>query len=132
MLIELRDGTTLKALSVVAQKKVLQGIDRRILNFIFDNTYTITALDEAFNEYNTSVIQVVDGDTKYIYKDYSLRDELVKMNVRVEDADGNVTYQNQTSVKMAQLSYEEIHVAELEQSQKEQDELIAELIFGED
>lgn len=132
MLIELRDGTTLKALSVVAQKKVLQGIDRRILNFIFDNTYTITALDEAFNEYNTSVIQVVDGDTKYIYRDYSLRDELVKMNVRVEDADGNVTYQNQTSVKMAQLSYEEIHVAELEQSQKEQDELIAELIFGED
>lgn len=122
MKIILTNGAELEPLSVQGAPSQVQGAKRDTLTFIFPSTAGLEALDAAFSAANCETIRLVqsgDGDhahTESIYTHYVIRAGLTKRAVEVTPAtaEADAVYQDQIFVSMAQRTYAEVQMAQLQ------------------
>ena len=55
----LANGTELNALTVLGDTRYLQGANRDVLTFIFDDSHTLDEIDGLFNESNCETMTLV-------------------------------------------------------------------------
>lgn len=127
MYIVLVDGTQFTTQSnPVASTKYIQGANRDIITFIFDESYTYDELDAAFTEENCEIIDIVtedsqeleDGSTQIIqtdnfHKGYVIKSSISKEIVQISPAtvDTPAVSETRFQVVMAQRTYMETQLA---------------------
>ncbi len=134
MKIVLADKTELDVIVVNGNKRNVQGSNRENLDIVLPETYTLDAVDKLFTEQNCETLKLIDGNKEYIYNGYTIRSGLFKDVVLVKESDleTEAVYENRITVSIAQRTYTETQLANLVKSQRDQDEVIAELMFGEE
>lgn len=104
-------------LVATGERRMIQGVDRDILTFVFDTTYTLADLDELFSPENCESITLVEDETgtEYIHKDYTIRVELKKCKEEVSPATecSDAIFEERIFVSMAQRTYAENQMASI-------------------
>ena len=134
MKVVLANGTVVDALIVTGYQSYVQGQNRPVLDFAFPETTSIADIDEVFTEENCEKITLIDdNDNEFIHEDYVIRSNLKKEMTVVKKAtpDNDEVSEQRVFVIMAQRTYLEKQVKNLVATQLEQDEMIAEILFGE-
>lgn len=118
MIIKLSNGTELTALGVMGEKRNIQGARRDILSFVFPVDTSLDELDAIFTDENCKSIAIADGDAEYIYSNYTIRVELKREPVQISAATdiSDAVYENRVTVAMAQTTYQENQIAEMQAS----------------
>lgn len=124
MSILLRNGQELRPLGVLGIKKVVHGVTRDALSFVFADDVSMDALAELFNEENCESIVIIEGDVSYEHFGYTVRAEIRREPQLVEAAtvSSQAVYSDRIFVTMAQRTYEESRIKDM---QAQIDELTA-------
>ena len=131
----LNDGTELNPIVVNGFPQYVQNQNRDTIEFAFDGNASMVELDKLFTESNCEKLTIIDdnGDG-YIHNGYTIRVSINKKTVEVAKGtlEGDSVYEQRVYVTMAQRTYTETQLSSLVKSQADQDEIIAELMFGGD
>lgn len=117
MKIILTNGTELEPILVYGGLRRIQGADRDTLSFVFPASAGLEALDAAFTSANCESITIVDDDEgQYVHNGYTIRRELSKAAVEVSHAtaEAEAVYEDRITVAMAQRTYTETQLAQLQ------------------
>ena len=117
MKIVLANGTELSPLSVMGGNRVVYGVIRDALSFVFPENEDMAALDAVFTADNCSHITIVEDEgAAYIHNGYTIRQDLSKTLVEVEPAteEAEAVYAYRVIVTMAQHTYTESQVVEMQ------------------
>lgn len=116
MKIILANGLELNPISAQGGKKTVQGASRDTLFFIFSADTSLDELDSLFAAENCESITIVEGDNRYIHSGYTVRDALKREPVLVsqETESSAPIYENKVIVSMAQRTYSETQMAEMQ------------------
>lgn len=114
MIIKLNNGTELNPISVIGERRHVQGVSRDTLVFVFPAETLMDNLDSIFTAENCETITIVEDENEYIHKAYTLRAELKREPVEVTPATESTeaVYENRVTVAMAQRTYAETQIAE--------------------
>lgn len=114
MKIILANGTELSPISVLGGKRVVHGVNRDTLSFVFPVETSLDELDGVFTEANCETITIVDGGNEYIHKAYTIRAELKREPVEVTPSTESeaAVYENRVIVSMGQRTYTETQIKE--------------------
>ena len=118
MKIILSNGTELTPIMVTGESKYIQGASRDSLSFVFDDSVSMDELDSLFSEANCESINIFGDDaSEYLYKGYTIRAELKKADVVVEQAttDAEAVTVKRITVIMAQRTYAESKIASMQE-----------------
>lgn len=108
----LANGKELSPLVVLGGQKLVRGVSRDVLTFVFPDTESMEELDGIFTAENCESITIVDDEgNSYTHEGYTVRVELSKISVEVQPAtaDTEAVYEDRITVSMAQrtaLEYE--------------------------
>ena len=120
MQIKFNDGTALDALAVKGKPTYFQGAQRDSLEIqIAKDKTTFDALDKlTVDPTKTGKLTIIDGDKQYEHDNYSIRTELALKPVEVTSAttDSPAVTENRLCVTLAQKTYAELQIAELQSS----------------
>lgn len=120
MQIKFNDGTSLDALAVKGKPTYFQGAQRDSLEIQIDKSKTtFDALDALTGDAGkTAKLTILDGDKQYEHDNYSIRTELALKPVEVTPAttDSPAVTENRFCVTLAQKTYAELQIAELQSS----------------
>lgn len=118
MIIKLANGTELNPISVIGERRHIQGASRDTLVFVFPAETLMDNLDSVFTTENCETITIVEDENEYIHKAYTIRAELKREPVEVTPATESTeaVYENRVTVAMAQRTYVESHIAELNEA----------------
>lgn len=119
MQIEFNDGTTLDVLAVNGNPTYFQGAQRDSLEIQIDKSKTtFDALDALTAGENTSKLTLIDGEHQYEHDNYSLRTELALKPIVTAAATDTTPEQTEDRlcVTLAQKTYQELQVEELQSS----------------
>lgn len=132
MKVILSNDTELTAIVVNGARRDVQNANRDTLDIVLPSTYSVDEIDNLFNENNCEILTIIDGSKENIYNGYTVRAGLSKDKVKVQEADPitEAIYEDRITVSMSQRTYTETQLASLVKSQADQDEIIAELMFG--
>lgn len=118
MKIKLTDNTEMLPILVTGGPRYIQGANRDTLSFVFPDWTALAYLDEMFTAENCENITIVNDEdnSENIYKGYTIRVELTKSSVEVGPAtpDAEATYEDRVTVTMAQRTYAENQLAQLQ------------------
>lgn len=117
MKIILNNGTELTPILVNGGLRRVQNVDRDVLEFVFPAEAGLEALDGAFTAGNCESITVEDGEgNQYVHTGYVIRRELSKAAVEVTPAtaEADAVYEDRITVAMAQRTYAETQMAQLQ------------------
>lgn len=117
MNIKLNNNVELEAILVTGGPRYVQGANRDVLSFVFPATTGLEALDAAFTADNCESISLVDDQgNENIHTGYTVRVELSKAAVEVTPAtaDADAVYEDRITVAMAQRTYAETQLAQLQ------------------
>lgn len=115
MKVMLVDGTEFTVLSVIGEKRNVQGFTRDTLQFVFDASIGLDAIDAAFTNSNCETIKITSNDgSEYVHHSYTIRADLYKKSVEVSVAtsDSDAVYEDRITVSMSQRTYVETQLAE--------------------
>ena len=115
MIIKLANGTELNPITVVGEKRNVQGAFRDVLSFAFSEETSLDELDASFTPENCKSIRIADEEgTEYIYNNYSIRTELKRSPMEIAPATDTeeAVVENRVTVSMAQMTYTETQIAE--------------------
>lgn len=132
MKVILVDGTQLSPIMVTGETTEIFGAKRDVLNFVFDDKYTLEYLEQFFTEENCETLilkqssttledgTVVDG-SEDIHTSYTIRAGLEKTyeETNETDEDGKQIYVTRLMVKMAQRTYAENQLASIKKQMTE-------------
>lgn len=113
------NGSELNPIFVTGASRHFQGASRDALTFVFADTEDMTALEEAFTSAVCETITIVGDDgTEAIYKAYTMLVELSKKPQEIvpATAENEAVWENRILVTMAQRTYTETKLAELEEA----------------
>lgn len=115
MKITLYDGTVLNPLIVTGTSKLVQGMTRDTLSFIFSGDTDLEALDRTFTPEACRTILVTNNNEDYVYLGYIIRAELKKVPVEVVPASENTeaVYEDRVIISMGQQTYLESQMASI-------------------
>lgn len=116
MQIILSNGRELNPVIVTGAMQYAQGANRDALTFVFDDNHKLDELDGIFTDANCESIKIIGDDGgEAIHNGYTVRAELVKKQVTVENAtpDNEETTVTRVFVTMAQRTYAESQLASL-------------------
>lgn len=120
MQIKFNDGTTLDVLAVNGNPVYFQGANRDSLEIqIAKDKTTFDALDALTGDSaKTGKLTIIDGDSQYEHDNYSLRAELALKPIVTAAATDTTPEQTEDRlcVTMAQKTYQELQVEELQNS----------------
>lgn len=118
MIIKLANGIELNALGVKGEKQNIQGFRRDVLSFVFPADVSLDEMDSIFTEDNCKSITLINGETKHIHNDYTIRVELKREPVLVTPATETTheVYESRVTVAMAQTTYQENQIAAMKAS----------------
>lgn len=117
MKVILMDKTELRPIMVTGAKKYVSGANRDALSFVFADDISMDELDKIFTEVNCeSIVIVGDDESEAIHNAYAVRVDLVKSSVVVsaETPDNAEVKENRVTVTMAQRTYMETKLKEIE------------------
>lgn len=117
MNIKLSDGTQLEAILVTGGPRYIQGTDRDALCFVFPATAGLEELDAAFTPGKCETITIVDQEgSEHVHTGYTIRCELSKAAVETSPAtaEAAAVYEDRITVAMAQRTYAETQLAQLQ------------------
>lgn len=117
MTIKLNNGTELEAILVTGATRYIQGANRDTLSFVFPAAAGLAELDGAFTPENCESITIVTEDgSENVHTGYTIRSELSKAAVEVEPAtaESEAVYEDRITVVMAQRTYAETKLAQLQ------------------
>lgn len=131
MIIKLANGTELTVLSVMGEKRNVQGARRDVLSFIFPADTSLDELDAIFTAENCKAITLAseEEEMEYIHTGYTIRAELKREPVMVSAATdtADAVYVNRVTVAMAQMTYAEQQLASIAEQNAVLEECIVEL-----
>ncbi len=110
-------GAERTPLSIIGGNRIVYGVIRDSLSFVFPESEDMTALDAVFTPENCAHITIVeDGGGVYIHNGYTIRQSLSKTLVEVAPAtdEAEAVYENRVIVTMAQHTYTEKQVVEMQ------------------
>ena len=117
MMIKLNNGTQLEPILVTGGPRHVQGATRDALSFVFPTQVGLTELDGLFTPENCENIAIVGEDgSENLHAGYTIRAELSKAAVEVEPAtaEREAVYEDRITVVMAQRTYAETQLAQLQ------------------
>ena len=117
MTIKLANGSELNPIQCVGGPRYLQGANRDALTFIFPAKTSLDELDQLFTAEACEAITIVDNNgAEHIHNGYTLRAELKREPVEVAAAteSAEAVYEDRVMVTMAQRTYMETRMAQLE------------------
>lgn len=127
----LTNGLELNPILVTGEHKYIQNQDRDVLSFIFDSKYSMDKLDSLFTESNCETIKLINENTEEesVYNGYVIRVELIKKTEELEPETSESTSVHVTRihVSMAQRSYSETKIAQMNQELTDTQLAIAEI-----
>lgn len=126
-MIILSNGEELTPIMVTGEKRDVHGAYRDVLCFVFDDTKSLTELDAVFTEENCESITIKENSEEYIHNGYVIRAGLEKSLVKQESTDGTPVYVNRVFVRMAQRTYDE---TKLKDVQDTVDALVLDSLLG--
>lgn len=132
MQIRLADGTILECISIFGKKGHYQGANREFLEFhISPETCSFEQLDQLTGDSgSTHRIYIIDdnGD-EFLHEHFVIRKELALKQVEVspETADAPAQYETRIIVELAQLTYAEVQLQQLQEADLDNKEAIATL-----
>ena len=130
MKIILNNNKILNPIMVTGEHQYIQGVNRDVLTFVFDNTVSMDELDSVFSESNCeSIVIVGDDNSESIFNGYVIRTELIK---KFEMAEESTSESEEVSVErimvsMAQRTYSETKLAQVVQESTDTQLAVAEL-----
>lgn len=130
MKIILATGVELAPIMVTGATKYVQGVNRDSLTFIFDESYSMDELDNAFTEASFESIKIIGDDgSEAIYTGYTIYAELAKKQVETQTATDSIAavFENRIFVTMAQRTYTETKLAAVAQGSIDTQLAVAEL-----
>lgn len=142
MKIILANGTELNAILVTGETRYLQGANRDALTFVFDDSLGLAEIDALFNETNCETITIIteseevleDGSTKIVetenvHSAYVVRVDIRKTREITQQATANTdeVSEQRIEVTMAQRTYAETKLAEIEAQNMDTALAVAEL-----
>lgn len=129
MKVTLDNGVKLSPITATGSVKVIQGQARDSIEFVFPGDTSLQELDEVFTEDGCERIII---DDTYIHYGYTIKGGVRKECVitSAETIDSTVQFEDRIFVVMGQRTYTENQLAKIKAAQIEQDEMIAELLFG--
>lgn len=116
MRIIMKDGTEIKLILVIGGKEYIQGANRDVLTFVFNET-SLDEIDKIFTEKNCEGIKIIGEDgEEFIHSGYVIRVSLEKKKVEIEPetAEYEAEYEERVFVKMAQRIYAESKLIQIE------------------
>ena len=120
MQLKFSDGTTLDVLAVKGNPTYFQGAQRDALEIqIGKSKTTFDALDKLTGDPAKTVkLTIIDGDKQYQHDNYSLRVSLALKPVVTAEATADTPEQTEDRlcVTLAQKTYQELQIAELQSS----------------
>lgn len=118
MQISLNNNVILNPVIVTGGMAYVQGANRDVLTFVFPETESMAELDSLFSAENCGSIVVFDGTGEYIHTGYTIRAGLEKKPVEVTPATDTepAVMENRIFVKLAQRTYAEAKMAEMEEA----------------
>ena len=117
MKIILSNGTELDPMIVTGAFEYVHGINRDALTFVFNDSHDMEDLDRTFTDAACESINIIGDDgSEAIHTGYTIRTKLMKKAVEVEKAteEKEAVYENRIFVTMAQRSYTESQMAEMQ------------------
>lgn len=116
MKIILANGHEQNPIMAVGCRTYVQGASRDAISFIYPEDTLLDEIDAIFTAENCERITIVEGDAEYIHTGYTVRAELSRLPVVVKPATDTEeeVVENRVSVTMAQRTYTESQVAEMQ------------------
>lgn len=131
MIIKFTNGVELNPISVIGEKRYIQGTSRDTLTFVFPVETSLDMIDALFTPANCAKIIIVEDEnnTEYIHSGYSIRAELKREPIEIEPATDTTeaVYENRVTVSMSQLTYSEQQLAHLTEQSNMLEECIVEM-----
>lgn len=130
MKIILSNGTELTPIMVTGEHQYIQGSNRDVLTFVFDNTLSMDELDSIFTETNCESITIIgDDESESVFNGYIIRTELIKKFEILEEStsDTDEVSVERIMISMAQRTYAETKLAQVVQESTDTQLAIAEL-----
>lgn len=139
MYIKLANGTILNILGATGTHKYVQGAKRDTITFEFDSTYSVDELRALFTEENCETLNIVNEFTSddveektvenNIHEGYVIRAAVGERIEEIAPATGteDAVTDTRVYVTMAQRTYAETQMAELQKSNTLLEECILEL-----
>lgn len=129
----LKDGTRLNHIGATGKKIHAQDVNRDSITFIFDDSHTYDELDSIFTEANCEVIDIVteaveadeEGNEVVVLKDNYHYGFVIKHEISKKITTTNGVSKTEFHVTMAQRTYAETQLANLQA----QNDLLAECIL---
>ena len=117
MKITLSNGAELAPLAVIGGNRIVYGVIRDALSFVFHEDEEMSDLDAVFTADNCNHITIVEDEgAAYIHNGYTIRHSVSKTLVEVKPAtdEAEAVYENRVIVTMAQQTYTESQVVEMQ------------------
>lgn len=116
MTIILANEQEVNPILVQGEKQYLFGQTRDVLSFVFPVDTSLDELDATFTEDNCATIKIMEGDNEYIHSGYTLRANLKREPIEITPAtpDNEAVVEQRVIVSMAQRTYSETKMIELE------------------
>lgn len=141
MKIILANGTVLSPISIVGEKRYVNGAHRDALCFVFPAETSLDEMDEIFSAENCAKITIIEPTTvieneveveteiEHIHKGYAIRAELKRepMEVYPATAESDAVYENRVTVSMAQMTYAEQQLTAIAEQNAVLEECIVEM-----
>lgn len=115
MKVILANGTELTPIVITGGRRMIHGVNRDVLFFVFPTDVGMEYLDSAFTESTCENINIVGDDgSEAIHKGYTIRVGLNKEAVMVADStpDTDAVYEDRITVSIGQRTYTETKLAE--------------------
>lgn len=118
MKITFTNGTTLNPILITGGINYIQNANRDVLTFVFSETENMAELDNIFSATNCASIIIEENEDIYIHKGYTIRVGLEKKPIEIISETGiePAITENRIFVKMAQCTYAETQVADLQET----------------
>ena len=126
----LTNGLELTPIMVTGEHKYIQGANRDVLTFVFDDSLSMDELDTIFTEINCEFITIIgDDNSESIFNGYVIRTELIKKSEIAEEPTSNTEEVSvvRVMISMAQRTYSETKLAQVAQESTDVQLAITEL-----
>ena len=117
MKIKLNNGAELEPILVTGAPRYVQGANRDALSFVFPADAGLAELDGVFSPDNCQSVTILGDDgSENVHTGYVIRAELSKAAVETAPAtaDSEAVYEPRITVVMAQRTYTETQMAQLQ------------------
>jgi len=131
MQVKLNDNTELDCIIAFGRTEYIQGANRSVLELHFSpEDVTFESLEDVFSPSNSeSIVLTDDENNSYLHENYVIRDGIALKNYEVSPPRDGVdgVYEKRYIVTLAQLTYAEAQIKELQDADLDNKEAIASL-----